>query len=150
MFKGSLVALVTPFDEHNRVDYAALKRLIEFHVAEGSDGLVIAGTTGEAATLSRNEHIELIKNGTIIGWTIKEYNYDLLKRFFVSILLAAFMCTFARAENAAKPGEVTTDGVGNWLAVWRSTENLGGTIGTDQDILVSRSSDAGATWTAVR
>ena len=60
MFTGSLVALVTPFDEHNRVDYAALKRLIEFHVAEGSDGLVIAGTTGEAATLSRNEHIELI------------------------------------------------------------------------------------------
>ena len=60
MFKGSLVALVTPFDEHNRVDYAALKRLIEFHVSEGSNGLVIAGTTGEAATLSRNEHVELI------------------------------------------------------------------------------------------
>ena len=60
MFKGSLVALVTPFDEHNRVDYAALKRLIEFHVSEGSNGLVIAGTTGEAATLSRIEHVELI------------------------------------------------------------------------------------------
>ncbi len=60
MFKGSLVALVTPFDQHNRVDYAALERLIEFHVAEGSDGLVIAGTTGEAATLSRDEHIELL------------------------------------------------------------------------------------------
>jgi 4-hydroxy-tetrahydrodipicolinate synthase len=60
VFKGSLVALVTPFDQHNRVDYAALKRLIEFHVAQGSDGLVIAGTTGEAATLSRDEHIELL------------------------------------------------------------------------------------------
>jgi len=60
VFTGSLVALVTPFDEHNRVDYAALRRLIEFHVSEGSDGLVIAGTTGEAATLSRNEHVELI------------------------------------------------------------------------------------------
>ncbi|MGI9271315.1 MAG: 4-hydroxy-tetrahydrodipicolinate synthase [Woeseiaceae bacterium] len=60
MFEGSLVALVTPFDEHNRVDYAALKRLIEFHVKEGSDGLVIAGTTGEAATLSRDEHVALI------------------------------------------------------------------------------------------
>ena len=60
MFKGSLVALVTPFDQHNRVDYTALKRLIEFHVAEGSDGLVIAGTTGEAATLSRDEHVELL------------------------------------------------------------------------------------------
>ena len=60
MLKGSLVALVTPFDDHNRVDYAALKRLIDFHAAEGSDGLVIAGTTGESATLATEEHIELI------------------------------------------------------------------------------------------
>jgi 4-hydroxy-tetrahydrodipicolinate synthase len=60
VFKGSLVALVTPFDDNNRVDYASLKRLIDFHVAQGTDGLVIAGTTGESATLSRSEHIELI------------------------------------------------------------------------------------------
>ncbi len=60
MFKGSLVALVTPFDRQGRVDYDALAALIEFHVAEGSDGLVIAGTTGEAATLSRDEHIDLV------------------------------------------------------------------------------------------
>jgi len=60
VLKGSLVALVTPFDDHNRVDYAALKRLIEFHVAEGSNGLVIAGTTGESATLARDEHVALI------------------------------------------------------------------------------------------
>ncbi len=60
MFAGSLVALVTPFDEHNRIDYAALGRLIEYHIAEGSDGLVIAGTTGESATLEKAEHAELI------------------------------------------------------------------------------------------
>jgi len=60
VFKGSLVALVTPFDDNNRVDYASLKRLIDFHVAQGSNGLVIAGTTGESATLTRSEHIELI------------------------------------------------------------------------------------------
>jgi 4-hydroxy-tetrahydrodipicolinate synthase len=60
VFKGSLVALVTPFDERDRVDYAALERLIDFHVAEGSNGLVIAGTTGESATLARDEHAELI------------------------------------------------------------------------------------------
>ena len=60
MFKGSLVALVTPFDEHNRVDYPALKRLIDFHVDSGTDALVIAGTTGEAATLTKSEHAELI------------------------------------------------------------------------------------------
>jgi 4-hydroxy-tetrahydrodipicolinate synthase len=51
---------VTPFDDHNRVDYTALKRLIDFHVAEGTDGLVVAGTTGESATLATEEHIELI------------------------------------------------------------------------------------------
>ncbi len=60
MFTGSLVALVTPFDGNNQVDYTSLKRLIDFHVDAGSNGLVIAGTTGESATLSRSEHVELI------------------------------------------------------------------------------------------
>jgi len=60
VFKGSLVALATPFDSNNRVDYASLKGLIEFHISEGTDGLVIAGTTGEAATMSRDEHTELV------------------------------------------------------------------------------------------
>ena len=60
MFQGSLVALVTPFDGNDRVDYASLKRLVDFHVEQGSSGLVIAGTTGESPTLRRSEHIELI------------------------------------------------------------------------------------------
>ena len=60
MFQGSLVALVTPFDGNNRVDYTSLKRLVDFHVEQGSAGLVIAGTTGESPTLERSEHIELI------------------------------------------------------------------------------------------
>ena len=60
MFKGSLVALVTPFDGNNRVDYSSLKRLVDFHVEQGSDALVMAGTTGESPTLRRSEHIELI------------------------------------------------------------------------------------------
>ena len=60
MFQGSLVALVTPFDGNNRVDYTSLKRLVDFHVEQGSAGLVIAGTTGESPTLERTEHIELI------------------------------------------------------------------------------------------
>ena len=44
--------------------------------------------------------------------------------------------------------QVTTDGAGNWVAVWQSLENVGGTIGTDSDILLARSTDNGATWTA--
>jgi 4-hydroxy-tetrahydrodipicolinate synthase len=67
LLKGSLVALVTPFDNHNRVDFGALKRLIDFHVAEGSDGLVIAGTTGESATLEKDEHVELIARAVEIA-----------------------------------------------------------------------------------
>ena len=60
MFKGSLVALVTPFDGKDRVDYASLKRLIEFHIEQGTNALVVAGTTGESPTLRRSEHIELV------------------------------------------------------------------------------------------
>ena len=60
MFQGSLVALVTPFDGNNRVDFASLKRLVEFHVEQGSNALVITGTTGESPTLRRSEHIELV------------------------------------------------------------------------------------------
>ena len=66
MFQGSLIALATPFDVENRVDYAALERLIEFHVENGSDGLVIAGSTGEAATLIKSEHAELISKAVEI------------------------------------------------------------------------------------
>ena len=67
MFTGSLVALATPFDSDNRVDYASLKGLIDFHAAAGTDGLVIAGTTGEAATLTRTEHAELIAKAVEIS-----------------------------------------------------------------------------------
>ena len=60
VFKGSLVALATPFDSDNRVDFASLKALVDFHVDAGTDGLVVAGTTGEAATMNRDEHTELV------------------------------------------------------------------------------------------
>lgn len=61
MFKGSLVALVTPMTADGGVDFHCLGRLIEWHVDAGTDGLVIAGTTGESATLTRDEHIEVIR-----------------------------------------------------------------------------------------
>ena len=67
MFDGSLVALVTPFNGDNQVDYTRLKQLIDFHVEQGSDGLVIAGTTGESATLSRLEHVDLIAKAVEIA-----------------------------------------------------------------------------------
>jgi len=61
MFSGSSVALVTPMSMDGTVDFVCLKRLVDWHVAEGTDCLVIAGTTGESATLTRSEHIEVIR-----------------------------------------------------------------------------------------
>jgi 4-hydroxy-tetrahydrodipicolinate synthase len=60
MLTGSIVALVTPMNADGAVDYAALERLIGFHIDAGTDALVIAGTTGESATLEHREHIDLI------------------------------------------------------------------------------------------
>jgi 4-hydroxy-tetrahydrodipicolinate synthase len=58
--RGSIVALVTPFGEDGAVDFAALEGLIEFHVANGTDGLLICGTTGETPTLSEGEYVEVV------------------------------------------------------------------------------------------
>ena len=60
MFKGSLVALVTPMCGDGSVDYTHLEALIDFHVKEGTSALVIAGTTGESATLNPDEHCDLL------------------------------------------------------------------------------------------
>ena len=59
MFKGSMPALVTPFKD-GAVDFDTLKRLVEWHIAEGSHGLVPVGTTGESPTLTHSEHEEVI------------------------------------------------------------------------------------------
>lgn len=58
--RGSMVALVTPF-RHDEVDWTALRRLVEFHVREGTSALVPCGTTGESATLSHEEHDRVIE-----------------------------------------------------------------------------------------
>ena len=60
MIRGSIVALVTPFLESGRVDFDALKRLVDFHVAAGTHGIVSVGTTGESATLTHTEDAEVI------------------------------------------------------------------------------------------
>jgi 4-hydroxy-tetrahydrodipicolinate synthase len=60
MIKGSLVAIVTPMQEDGSLDMAAFRGLIDFHIAEGSDGLVVVGTTGESPTVDVEEHELLI------------------------------------------------------------------------------------------
>ncbi len=61
MFRGSLVAIVTPMWEDGSIDWTALGRLIDFHIDNGTDALVVVGTTGEASTLSMEEHCEVIR-----------------------------------------------------------------------------------------
>ncbi|PQJ61209.1 4-hydroxy-tetrahydrodipicolinate synthase [Vibrio chagasii] len=60
MFSGSIVALVTPFNTDGEVDFDSLKKLVEHHVAAGSDGLVAVGTTGESSTLTIEEHVKVV------------------------------------------------------------------------------------------
>ena len=62
VLQGSLVALVTPMFPNGDVDYVSLERLIDWHIEEGTDGIVSVGTTGESATLNLNEHIEVISH----------------------------------------------------------------------------------------
>ncbi len=61
MFKGSIPALVTPMRDDGAIDFEAWDRLLDFHVAEGTDAVVVGGTTGESPALERSELEELIR-----------------------------------------------------------------------------------------
>lgn len=61
MFRGSFVALITPMLANGDVDYPSLNRLVEFHITAGTDGIVSVGTTGESATLSFAQHVDVVK-----------------------------------------------------------------------------------------
>jgi len=61
MIKGSIVAIVTPMHADGSLDIPGLRKLVDWHIAEGTDSIVIVGTTGESATVSVEEHCELIK-----------------------------------------------------------------------------------------
>lgn len=61
MFRGSMVAMVTPMREDGSVDDESLSRLVEFHIENGSDAIVAVGTTGESATLDHDEHREVVR-----------------------------------------------------------------------------------------
>ena len=61
MFRGSIVALVTPMHADGEIDDASLQRLVDFHVAQGTAAIVSVGTTGESATLDEDEHCAVIR-----------------------------------------------------------------------------------------
>ncbi len=66
IFKGAGVAIVTPFYEDGSVNYDAFAELIEFQIANGTDAIIVCGTTGEASTLSHEEHLD------VIGYCVKQ------------------------------------------------------------------------------
>lgn len=61
IFKGSGVAIVTPMHENGEVDFERFAKQLEFQIANGTDAIIVCGTTGEASTLSHEEHLEVIK-----------------------------------------------------------------------------------------
>ena len=61
MITGSIVALVTPMQADGSIDNPGLQQLVEWHIAEGTDGIVAVGTTGESATLDYEEHIDVVR-----------------------------------------------------------------------------------------
>lgn len=61
VFKGAGVAIVTPFTENNEVNFEKLGELIEYQIAAGTDSIIIVGTTGEASTLTHEEHLDCIR-----------------------------------------------------------------------------------------
>ncbi|OOF37021.1 4-hydroxy-tetrahydrodipicolinate synthase [Rodentibacter heidelbergensis] len=61
LFSGSIVALVTPMDNHGGIDFETLEKLVEFHINAGTDAIVSVGTTGESATLSIEENVKVIE-----------------------------------------------------------------------------------------
>ena len=63
MITGSIVALVTPMLESGDVDWRGLERLIDWHIDSGTNVISLVGTTGEASTLSHEEHREVIRFG---------------------------------------------------------------------------------------
>ncbi|HET8701808.1 MAG TPA: 4-hydroxy-tetrahydrodipicolinate synthase [Nitrococcus sp.] len=61
MFRGSMVALITPMHDDGTIDEKALRRLVEFHIEQGTDAIVAVGTTGESATLDYDEHCHVMR-----------------------------------------------------------------------------------------
>ena len=64
MFKGSMPALVTPF-RNGELDLDTLKKLVEWHIGDGSNGLVPVGTTGESPTLTLREHEQVVEEDAV-------------------------------------------------------------------------------------
>jgi 4-hydroxy-tetrahydrodipicolinate synthase len=69
MLKGSIVALITPFNPDGSVNFEKLGELLEWHIAEGTDGILVLGTTGESTTMTHEE------DDAVVEFTLKTVNH---------------------------------------------------------------------------
>src|SRR3954465_7757149 len=100
MFSGSLVAIVTPMRPDGAVDLGAWERLLDFHAASGTSGIVVGGTTGESATLTDSELWELTDRACVF----------VRKRMHV-IVGAGTSSTAATVDRARRLSELPIDGL---------------------------------------
>lgn len=103
MFSGSIVALITPMDEKGQVCLSSLQRLVEYHIHNKSAAIVAVGTTGESATLSHQEHAEVVR------W--------ILKYAAGRIPVIAGVGTNSTAEGIAMVSAFNNTGVVGYLSV---------------------------------
>lgn len=100
IFTGAGVAIVTPFREDGSVDYDSLDRLIDFHCENGTDSIVICGTSGEAATMTEREHMECVK-----------FTIERTKGRIPVIAGTGSNCTATAMELSAEAADYGADGV---------------------------------------
>ena len=100
LFKGAGVALITPMHEDGSVNFEALKEIIEEQIEKGTDAIISVGTTGEAATLSVEEHVE------VIAYTIKVVNHRI-----PLIAGTGSNCTESAVELSRQAEEAGADGL---------------------------------------
>lgn len=100
MFSGSLVAIVTPMRPDGAVDFGAWERLLDFHVASGTSGIVVGGTTGESATLSDSEL-----------WELTERACAQVRKRVQVIAGAGTSSTATTVERARRLSELPIDGL---------------------------------------
>ena len=100
IFEGAGVALVTPFKENGDVNYDKLEEILEEQIAGGTDAIVICGTTGEASTMSHEEHLSVIK-----------YGCEVVKGRIPVVAGTGSNCTREAVSMSQKAEEVGADGV---------------------------------------
>ncbi len=100
LFKGSGVALITPFNEDGSVDFASLEKLIEYQIAGGTDAIISLGTTGEPSTLNRKEKEEVVT-----------FTKKIIAGRIPLIVGAGANCTETAIENAKLAEKVEADAI---------------------------------------